>query len=33
MGVSITMKPVNHYNMLADAQDVGYQPEDALFIQ
>tara|TARA_B110001450_G_C17624987_1_gene482785 strand:- start:1265 stop:1528 length:264 start_codon:yes stop_codon:yes gene_type:complete len=28
------MKPVNHhYNMLAEACDVGYQPQDALFIQ
>ena len=27
------MKPVDHYNMLADAHDVGYQPEDALFVQ
>ena len=26
MGASITMKPVNHYNMLADAEDVGLQP-------
>ena len=33
MGASITMKPVDHYNMLADAHDVGYQPEDALFVQ
>ena len=32
--LSITMKPVNHhYNMLAEACDVGYQPQDALFIQ
>ena len=27
------MKPVDHYNMLAEAYDVGYQPEDALFVQ
>ena len=33
MGASITMKPVNHYNMLADAEDVGLQPQDSLFIQ
>ena len=33
MGASITMKPVNHYNMLAEAHDVGYQPEDTLFMQ
>ena len=33
MGALIMMKPVNHYNMLAEAQDVGYQPEDALFVQ
>ena len=33
MGASITMKPVSHYNMLAKARDIGYQPQDALFIQ
>ena len=33
MGASITMKPVDHYNMLADAEDVGLQPQDSLFIQ
>ena len=33
MGASITMKPVDQYNMLAEAHDVGYQPEDALFVQ
>ena len=27
------MKPVDHYNMLAEAHDIGYQPEDALFVQ
>ena len=26
------MKPVTHYNMLADVKDIGLQPEDFLFI-
>ena len=33
MGALITMKPINHYNMLVDAEDVGLQPQDSLFIQ
>ena len=32
MGASITMKPVTHYNMLTEATDMGFQPEDSLFI-
>ena len=32
MGASITMKPVTHYNMLTEVEDMGFQPEDSLFI-
>ena len=32
MGASITMKPATHYNMLTEATDMGFQPEDSLFI-
>ena len=32
MGASITMKPVIHYNMLANIEDIGLQLEDSLFI-
>ena len=31
MGASMTMKPVTHYNMLADVEDIGFQ-QDSLFI-
>ena len=32
IGASITMKPVTHYNMLSEVEDMGFQPEDSLFI-
>ena len=32
MGASITMKPVTHYNMLTEVEDMGFQPEDSLCI-
>ena len=32
MGASITMNPVTHYNMLTEIEDMGFQPEDSLFI-
>ena len=32
MGASITMKPVTHYNMLSKLEDIGFQPEDPLFV-
>jgi transposase InsO family protein len=33
MGASITMKPVDHYNMISEVTDYGLQPQDAIFIE
>ena len=32
MGASITTKPVTHYNMLLEVEDMRFKPEDSLFI-
>ena len=32
MGSPIAMKPVTHYNMLVNVEDMRFQPENALFI-